>query len=392
MTAVKSSEKPKKPYPEFPLTPHDRGYWVKKYKGKLYPCGPWADPKGALAYWERKRNELELGIVSTARKGDHTTVEDVINAFLDAKDAERIAGHITLRTFNGYRNQCAWLVDALGRHIPAEELRPAHFTMLRKKFPASWVYASQRTAIVHTKMVFKWAVEEELISRPINFGSVFKLPKGPAKKRLQGGKREKLFSVSEIHDLIDTTKNPQLKAMILLGLNCGFINIDCATLETTDLEDQWLQIPRTKNGNPRLAWLWPETIEAIANAREKLAKSAIKPKAGLEDRVFLTHPGSVWTDPDTSYDALSMEFAKIKREAGCHRPYVGFASLRHTFRTVADETLDIPAARYVMGHGTGDLMDDNYREAVSAERVKNVCQYVRNWFLRSDAAKPRAAR
>ena len=180
MTAVKSTEKPAKPYPEFPLFAHSRGYWAKTYKGKQIPCGPWADPKGAFAYWERKRNELELGIVSTASKGDHTTVEDVVNAFLDAKDAAQIAGHITKRTFNGYRNQCACLVDALGRHIPAEELRPAHFTQLRKKFPESWVYASQRSAIVHTKMVFKWAVEDELISRPINFGSVFKLPKGPS--------------------------------------------------------------------------------------------------------------------------------------------------------------------------------------------------------------------
>lgn len=33
--------KPRKPYPEFPLTPHPSGRWCKNY------FGPWADPNRA---------------------------------------------------------------------------------------------------------------------------------------------------------------------------------------------------------------------------------------------------------------------------------------------------------------------------------------------------------
>jgi hypothetical protein len=60
--------------------------------------------------------------------------------------------------------------------------------------------------------------------------------------------------------------------------------------------------------------------------------------------------------------------------------------LRHTFRTIADETLDAPAIDYVMGH-TRDDVASRYRERISDDRLRRVVEHVRRRLF-GDEAKP----
>ena len=93
------------------------------------------------------------------------------------------------------------------------------------------------------------------------------------RNRHEGGKR--LFTPEEIRTLLNGkgTKHGkgskrgagvQLKAMVLLGINCGLGNSDCANLPTTalDLATGWLDFPRPKTGIGRRCPLWPETVAA----------------------------------------------------------------------------------------------------------------------------------
>ena len=59
-----------------------------------------------------------------------------------------------------------------------------------------------------------------------------------------------------------------LKAMLLLGVNCGLGNHDIAMLPLSalDLDSRWLKFPRPKTGIQRRCPLWPETVEALTTA------------------------------------------------------------------------------------------------------------------------------
>src|SRR5689334_10560200 len=67
-TPLVRSGKPAKPSPDFPLFPHACGQWAKKIKGRMRYFGPWNDPAGALASYERQKEDLEAGKEPRRRK------------------------------------------------------------------------------------------------------------------------------------------------------------------------------------------------------------------------------------------------------------------------------------------------------------------------------------
>ena len=76
----------------------------------------------------------------------------------------------------------------------------------------------------------------------------------------------------------------------------------------------------------------------------------------------------------------------LRRLAIKGRTGLGFYTLRHTFRTVADEAKDQPAADFIMGHEVAH-MSSVYRETISDERLKAVTDYVHKWLFAEPAPK-----
>src|SRR5207249_3417572 len=115
--------------------------------------------------------------------------------------------------------------------------------------------------ITHVRTVFKFATEADLIQKVVKYGPTFKSPsksdkrKARAKQQHKHGKR--MFRADELTAMI-TAAGPQLKAMLLLAINCGYGNTDCASLPLSalDLKTGWADYPRLKTGIERRCPLW----------------------------------------------------------------------------------------------------------------------------------------
>jgi len=224
--------------------------------------------------------------------------------------------------------------------------------------------------------LFKHALDAGLIDRPARFGPGFQRPSKKVLRLHKAKQGTRLFSAEEVRGLLGAA-GPQLKAMILLGVNAGLGNSDCGNLPLAalDLERGWLDYPRPKTGLPRRVPLWLETVEAL---REALAKRPTPKDPAHAGLVFLTKYGLPWArdnDPGT----VTKEMTKLLKalHINGHRNYY---SLRHTFRTVADGAKDQPAADYIMGHEVPH-MSSVYRETISDERLRAVAGHVREWLF-----------
>jgi integrase len=369
------AQKPAKPYPDFPLTAHPVGQWCKKIRGKLHYFGPWDDPDGALARYLEHKDDLHAG--TTPRPDtDAATVKDLCNAFLNAKHDKVDSGELSPRTWQGYKEVCDLLVRHLGKSRPVVGLQPADFAAARGKVAKSWgVYGISRFVQV-TRSVFIYALKARLIDRPADFGPDFARPSKKTIRLHRAKQGPKLFAADEVRRLIDAAGQP-LRAMFLLGINAGFGNSDCANLplRAVDLDNAMIDFPRPKTGIPRRCPLWPETVAAI---RDALACRPAPADEADADLVFLTYCGNSWAKA-VSGRPITWATRKLLKKLGIngHR---NFYTLRHTFRTVADESKDQPAVDFIMGHEVPH-MSAIYRETISDNRLRAVSDQVRAWLF-----------
>src|SRR5262245_47239200 len=110
----KAAGRPKKPYPEFPLTPHASGAWQKKIRSKIHYFGKWARRvngklvrvegdgwKEALELYKAQADDLHAGRTPRVQGGG-LTVADLCNAFLTAKLRKVASGELGTRMFAEY--------------------------------------------------------------------------------------------------------------------------------------------------------------------------------------------------------------------------------------------------------------------------------------------------
>jgi integrase len=364
--------------------------WAKKIRGRVHYFGPWDDPDGALTRYQEQRDDLHAGRKPREAAGP-ADVKALANDFLNHKQALVDAGELSPRTFADYREACTELVAAFGKHRLVSDLDPADFADLRAKLAKRWGPHRLGKFVQSVRSVFKHAAEAGLTDRPARFGPGFKRPSKKTLRLERAKAGAKLFTVEEaralaVGALVVGREGPELvragvplRAMILLAVNAGLGNADVGRLPLSalDLDTGRLDYPRVKTGIERRAWLWPETVAAIREALAARPEPKDPADAGL---VFVTKYGASW---DHEPAAVTKEFRKLLDRLGIngHR---NFYALRHTFRTVADEAKDQPAADLIMGHEVPH-MSSVYRETISDARLRAVADHVRQWLFGATA-------
>lgn len=404
-SSAPDSRKPRKPHKTSDtLTARGDGRWCKRYKDK---DGKWCwwyfrgTEAEALDEWKRVKADLLEGRAPSS-PDDVATLRKLCNAFLAAKQIRLRAGKLNPRTFAGYKCTTDDLVEALGRERAVSSLRPADFQKLYERLAGKHGVATLGREITIIKGVFKHALESELIDRAVNFGPSFKAPSKTDKRRERNKNRrehgKRSFTAAEITAMLDKA-GPQMKAMILLGINGGLGNTDCANLHLShvDIDGGWLDYPRPKTEIDRRIPLWPETIEAL---KVVLAKRREPADAEHGKLVFLTRLGQPWVRFDLdetrtedgklkivtkSDDAIAKATRKLLNDLGFYRRGVTFYALRHTFETVASGCKDQVAVDAIMGH-VDDSMAAEYREGIDDHRLLAAVNHVHGWLYAEPAA------
>lgn len=419
----KTSERPEKPYPEFQLYAHPLGYWSKKIDGRILHFGRWgrvvkgkmehlpyeAGWKDALKTFKARVDDAHDGgivesVVRPEKQGDgEPTLADIANKFLTAKMRKMQAGELSPRSFAEYRQATDLLIETFGKTRRPSRLKPEHFESLRAEMSKRWGPARLGKFVVLIRAVFRYAADNNLLRKPVQFGSEFKRPEKPVMRKHKAAGGKKLFTAEEIRMIlaalageevsvtdkngkskaVKIPSNPPLRAAVLLGVNAALGNTDIAGLQYSHLESRpsWLEYDRQKTGLERRAPLWRETIDAIDAARQCRPKPKSPDDAGC---VFLNRTGRRMVQSTTTShsDYVSTQFRQLLRELKINgRKNLGFYSLRHTAATIGLQTGDRDAVKLLMGHASHDVLSHYDEAGPSDKRLHAVVNHVHVWLF-----------
>jgi len=309
----------------------------------------------------------------------------MVNHFLAAQKIRVESGEMAARTWREYESYGDRMIRVFGEHTLVESLGPEDFRRLRADFQKTHKsLVSIKGDIRKTKVFFNWAGPngEGYLDRLPRFGNAFRPPSATALARAREEGAARVFTAEQIRAVL-ATAGPSLKAMVLLGVNCGYGNMDCVKLplDKLDLDSGWATFARTKNAISRRSPLWPETAEALRVVLKKRKEPA---DPVHKNRVFITKFGKAYKARN-----LSRELGNALERAGWSRQSADFYDLRRTCASIGVQVNDDDAVRTIMGHkrAANDMLGVYNRLQVSDERLLAVTNHIRDWLFRDEAAQ-----
>ena len=344
---------------------HKRGYWCKSYRGKKLNLG-----KGSRREAEHRLKVIQARDTLNQPEEVDTeglTVEGLVTLFLESRKAERERGDIGRLTYRTTVKRSRFLAEQLG-HRKVDSLKGYDFTRLRNSMSPSLMPSTINEYISKIRQVFVWGSENELCKLP-KFGSLKRVSNSEIRKaKPTAGSR--IFSHTDCLSLLEESKsNLTMRCFILLGLNAAMDGSSIGLLESKNISGDWLRQMRPKTGVERIAFLWPETLDAIKQA-ETHAGGAM----------FRTRFGNSWATGETGGSVGKM-FSIIRNRAGCES-VAGFHGLRRTLATVANQLpVKDSTIRKVMAHADRDMLHAAYVQGIDEAAIRKCCEGVRVWLF-----------
>jgi integrase len=229
--------------------------WTKQFyvtrAGKRIYIG--SDKEQALKRYHRLGLGFEL-IQQEPAAPIEITIKELANRFISAQQANWRTPKDTLKCYK----------DWLGRFIEDySRLRVADFAV--EQFARWKISLKERgystESINHylsaVRAMFTFAEETGLIEKALKLKRV----KNEKKPRL-GSNAKPLYATGNLRLLLEQA-DMQMKAMIMLALNCGFGPKDIQDLTWDQIDGERVTLPRSKTGVCQTYLLWPETLQLL---------------------------------------------------------------------------------------------------------------------------------
>jgi len=356
---------------KFPLTLHPTGQYCKKIKGKIYYFG--SNKTEALQKYLNKATILhggcnEIKILS----GDNMTLKQICDIYLNYQYSKLQANDLTVNHYNEQVKSLNRFMTFLGRNIEVKDITTIDLQNYKRRIQQSHLSVSRLNLHISImKALFHWARKNDVL---VNIPNIDAISRGKVTHQ-----ERFTFSSEQINKLLSAA-DMKMRAMIWLGLNCGFGCTDCAYLKWTDLDliNGRVKLARRKTGISRDLPLWPETIEAIVKI----------PRTGK--LVFYTSRGNPYiqihvrndADGNSKYivlNTITTRFLRLLAKCGLEVPKgTGFYTLRRVAATLAARSGDPFAVQRLLGHANLQ-MATRYVQDVSVQTdraINNSRRYI----------------
>jgi integrase len=342
--------------PRFGLTLGKRG-WYRRIDGRTR----WVASLAKCPTPEQADEHFRLNfaaLTSSVAERHDLSLEDVAKLWIADRLAQVDAGKLSARTVQGDRESLRMFLRVANRATCVGDDSPELYARVMESIRG---LSTSRVAnhVNAIRAWRRWAHEMGYAPAP-TFGPAFRLPTA-RQRRIEATRREAEadYTAAEVRSMLDVATG-DMRAWILLAVNCGLGNADIARLESRHVQADRLTMPRGKTGTPRTVPLWPETVAALPL------------RIGL---LFTTCTGKPIETPNR-HGVISERFRRFCAANGI--AYHGFYGLRRTFATLASEAGEQWLVSEMMGHVTGgNAMTRRYVQRSQWPKMLAISEHVR---------------